>query len=478
MITHAHLKDHAKWQARGGEWLITIFSAESPTTQANYVLPLTVAFEDADEARWRRLQQAAIARVRQKAAVGVLADATADDLFCHSVVEAIEAGAELRMANGTLRFIPTRSFTEISRGHATDLAVSPPPNQGSNTAVRIGDRLFLKVYRKLNPGLNPELEIGRFLTEVARFRHIVPLAGSVEYLADNGDSCTVALLQAFVLSQGDGWEHTVDHLVRSLEDRRLDDLPLEERHGAYLELVRMLGTRTAELHCALAHPTDDPAFSAEPITPADLAAWRDRIHQDAADTLELLAARSNGLPESARADAAELLKRRAALLDRITAQPPAAMQGIRIRHHGDYHLGQVLVRRNDFVIVDFEGEPARPLAERRQKHSPLRDVAGMLRSFSYAAHVVQRRMVPAEAGDELARLSLLLGEWEQATRDTFLRIYDAKARAGGLYGSWEEARQLVALFEIEKALYEVRYELGNRPAWVSVPVHGLLALAS
>jgi maltose alpha-D-glucosyltransferase/alpha-amylase len=478
MITHAHLKDHAKWQARGGEWLITIFSAESPTTQANYFLPLTVAFEDADEARWRRLQQAAIARVRQKAAVGVLADATADDLFCHSVVEAIEAGAELRMANGTLRFIPTRSFTEISRGHATDLAVSPPPNQGSNTAVRIGDRLFLKVYRKLNPGLNPELEIGRFLTEVARFRHIVPLAGSVEYLADNGDSCTVALLQAFVLSQGDGWEHTVDHLVRSLEDRRLDDLPLEERHGAYLELVRMLGTRTAELHCALAHPTDDPAFSAEPITPADLAAWRDRIHQDAADTLELLAARSNGLPESARADAAELLKRRAALLDRITAQPPAAMQGIRIRHHGDYHLGQVLVRRNDFVIVDFEGEPARPLAERRQKHSPLRDVAGMLRSFSYAAHVVQRRMVPAEAGDELARLSLLLGEWEQATRDTFLRIYDGKARAGGLYGSWEEARQLVALFEIEKALYEVRYELGNRPAWVSVPVHGLLALAS
>jgi maltose alpha-D-glucosyltransferase/alpha-amylase len=154
------------------------------------------------------------------------------------------------------------------------------------------------------------------------------------------------------------------------------------------------------------------------------------------------------------------------------------MQGIRIRHHGDYHLGQVLVRRNDFVIVDFEGEPARPLAERRQKHSPLRDVAGMLRSFSYAAHVVQRRMVPAEAGDELARLSLLLGEWEQATRDTFLRIYDGKARAGGLYGSWEEARQLVALFEIEKALYEVRYELGNRPAWVSVPVHGLLALAS
>ncbi|MDH4022528.1 MAG: alpha-amylase, partial [Gammaproteobacteria bacterium] len=313
-------------------------------------------------------------------------------------------------------------------------------------------------------------------TEVARFSHIVPLAGSVEYLADNGNSCTVALLQAFVLSQGDGWQHTVDHLVRSLEDRRPDDLPLEERHGAYLELVRMLGTRTAELHCALAHPTDDPAFSAEPITPADLAAWRDRIQQDAADTLELLAARSSGLPESARADAAELLKRRAALLDRITAHSPAAMQGVRIRHHGDYHLGQVLVRRNDFVIVDFEGEPARSLAERRQKHSPLRDVAGMLRSFSYAAWAAQRHMVPGEAGDEQARLSLLLGRWEQATRDTFLRVYDGIARAGGLYGSWEEARQLVALFEIEKALYEVRYELGNRPAWVAVPVHGLLAL--
>jgi maltose alpha-D-glucosyltransferase/alpha-amylase len=478
VITHAHLKDHGKWQTRSGEWLMTIFSAESQTTQTNYFLPLTVAFEDADEARWRRLQQAAIARVRQKAAVGVLADATADDLFCHSVVDAIEAGAELRMEHGTMRFTPTRSFAEISRGHATDLAVSPPPNQGSNTVVRIGDRLFFKVYRKLNPGLNPELEIGRFLTEVARFRHIVPLAGSVEYLANNGDSCTVALLQAFVLSQGDGWEHTVDHLLRSLQDRQLDDLPLEERHGAYLELVRMLGTRTAELHCALAHPTDDPAFSAEPITPVDLAAWRGRVQQDAGDTLELLATRSSGLPESARADAAELLKRSSALLDRITARSPAAMQGIRIRHHGDYHLGQVLVRRNDFVIVDFEGEPARPLAERRQKHSPLRDVAGMLRSFSYAAQAAHRRMVPAEAGDEQARLNLLLGEWEQATRDTFLRVYDGIARAGGLYESWDEARQLIALFEIEKALYEIRYELGNRPAWVSVPIHGLLSLTS
>jgi maltose alpha-D-glucosyltransferase/alpha-amylase len=239
----------------------------------------------------------------------------------------------------------------------------------------------------------------------------------------------------------------------------------------------MLATRTAEMHAALATPTDDEAFRGETIRAVDLDTWYAGVQREAEQTLAQLETRLASLLEPGRSAAHDLLVARQALIDRIDADRPGEMRGLKIRHHGDYHLGQVLVRRNDWIIVDFEGEPSRTVDERRAKHSPLRDVAGMLRSYSYAAHAAMRQR-SAVAGDIPAVQVDALRAWEQATRDTFFAAYDPIARQAGLYSEAQDARRLITLFEIEKALYEVRYELGNRPDWVYVPVRDLLKLLS
>jgi maltose alpha-D-glucosyltransferase/alpha-amylase len=349
--------------------------------------------------------------------------------------------------------------------------------QGTNTALRLGEKLFLKLYRRLQPGLSPELEIGRFLTDVAHFANIVPVAGSVEYVGDDGTTSTLALLQAFVMNQGDGWEFTINYLIRFMEDRRAGGPLAEDVHGPYIALARMLGQRTAELHVALATKTDDAAFKPEPVTRDDLRKWLEQVKQDAKETLALID-RPEELPEAARVDAIQLAEVRKALERRIDAEGAKLVaDGLKIRHHGDYHLGQVLLKRNDFIIVDFEGEPARPLEERRAKSSPLRDVAGMFRSFTYARQAAMRQC-SVTSSEDCAKWEPELTAWEKETRQTFMRVYDEIARAGGLYTSLEQMQPLLTLFEIEKALYEVRYELRNRPDWASIPLRSLIAFGT
>jgi maltose alpha-D-glucosyltransferase/alpha-amylase len=285
---------------------------------------------------------------------------------------------------------------------------------------------------------------------------------------------TLALLQAFVMNQGDGWDYTLNYLTRFLEERRTDVAMAEDVHGAYLELVKTLATRTAELHRALATPTSDEAFSPEKIREEDIARWRLGIREEAEKTLDLLAERVVQLPGSASSEGQHLLSQRARLLRRIDSSLPQLPNGLKTRLHGDYHLGQVLLKRNDFVIVDFEGEPGRPLAERRIKHSPLRDVAGMLRSFTYARWAGMQRC-STQSPDDCSRWDSLLEKWENDVRSTFITTYDAIARPAGIYGSLEEIQPLLSLFEVEKALYETRYELGNRPDWAGIPLRSLIA---
>jgi maltose alpha-D-glucosyltransferase/alpha-amylase len=405
----------------------------------------------------------------------VLADACSDDGFARAIIDAIGASAELPTQHGRVRFTPTALYPEMRGDAAAELSVTPTGAQSSNTTLRVGDALFLKIYRKLQPGLNPELEIGRYLTEVARFPNIVPVIGAAEYTDDESATYTMALLQAFVTNQGDGWTYTLDYLARFLEDRRSGVPMLDDAHGLYLSQVRTLAIRTAELHRALAHRTDDPAFAPEPITAADGAAWGAATRAAADATLTLLSARLPQLPPAVAVDAESLVARRGALLRRIERCTSAAPQGLKTRRHGDYHLGQVLLKRNDFIIVDFEGEPGRTLAERRLKHSPLTDVAGMLRSFAYARHAALDRY-SVQGGDESGRWEQQLHAWEQETRRTFITAYDEVASVTGLYESLQRAQPLLTLFEIDKALYEVRYELGNRPDWTRIPLHSLLAI--
>jgi maltose alpha-D-glucosyltransferase / alpha-amylase len=475
-ILNARLADYAVRENTLDRWLATIFTIESATETNQYFIPLAIAVEEGEDARWKKLQPAAIARVRQQATVGVLADACIDDNFCRVVVDAIGQSAEIVTQSGHIRALATSLFPELRGDPATVLNVTPGPAKSSNTTVRVGDQFFLKIYRKLQPGVNPELEIGRYLTEVARFPNIVPVAGAAEYQAQDGTVMTLVLLQAFVMNQGDGWDYTVNYLVRFLEDRRTGAPLPEDAHGLYLALMKTLAIRTAELHVALSRPTSNPAFAPEPITAADIASWRARTLAEADRTLTTLTDQASRLPPEVAADAESLLKRHALLLRRIEASAAALPRGIKTRRHGDYHLGQVLVRRNDFIIVDFEGEPGRPLPERREKHSALTDVAGMLRSFSYARRAALQRggQLPTDQAD---KMEPLLERWEQQTRETFIAAYDEIARGAGLYDSLEEMQPLLQLFEIEKALYEVRYELGNRPDWASIPLRSLIGFA-
>jgi maltose alpha-D-glucosyltransferase/alpha-amylase len=472
-ILSARLGDNGEWETAHGRWLAGVFEVDSKAEQALYFLPFAIAYEDTEDSRWQKLQPGALARVRQHAIVGVLADACTDENFCRSVVESIGTGDEIKTERGKVRLAPTKRYAQLRGDPATPLTISPTAGLSSNTTVRVGDMFFLKFYRRLQSGINPELEIGRYLTEVARFPNIVPVAGAAEYHSDDGSTVTLALLQAFVMNQGDGWDYTVNYLARFLEERRTEAPVHEEVHGLYLELMKTLATRTAELHRALATPTRDPAFAPESIQEEDVAAWRLNVRDEAVRTLDLLAQRVAHLPQALIADADSLLARRETLLKRIDAAVPTAPRGLKIRHHGDYHLGQVLLKRNDFIIVDFEGEPGRPLAERRVKHSPLRDVAGMLRSFRYARGAAMQKS-NLQSTDDHGRLEGMLEIWESETRRMFLSTYDTVARAAGLYSSFEEVQSLLGLLELEKALYEMRYEINNRPDWAGIPLRSLI----
>ncbi len=475
-IRRARLVDHAVWDVRGESWLLTQVEVEGGAETARYLLPLALAWEDRDEARLKALAPAALAKVRQQANVGVMSDAFADEAFCRAVVQAIPSRGELATAHGTLRFTPTAAFGRIAGGDFAALPVGRPQAQSSNTVITIGERLFLKGYRRLRAGVNPELEVGRFLTEVAGFKHCVPVAGAFEYVGADGTPMTIALLQAYVVNQGDGWAYTLDYLERHLETQRAPAAsPPADVHGGYLSVVHTLGVRTAELHKAFALKTGDAGFDPEPVTGEDVAAWKARIRDDVRATLDLLEVQLEKLPAGVREEAQAALGWRGALQLKIDAAgaPPAGL--VKTRYHADYHLGQVLVSSNDFVIIDFEGEPARPLAERREKHSALRDVASMLRSFGYARATALERA--SRGAEDAARLAPFAAAWEVETRRAFLSGYDETARSAGFYPGLDAVRGLLELFELEKALYELRYEINNRPAWVRIPLAGILALA-
>jgi maltose alpha-D-glucosyltransferase / alpha-amylase len=430
------------WEAGAISWLLGVVLVN----HTRYFVPLALGWED-DEDHVRSLAPSTVARVRQQANVGVLADATADEGFCRHVVKAVGERRSLPTAHGKLVFTPTEAFAALATEDLATLAIGRPLSASTNTAVQIGERLFLKTYRRLRPGLHPELELGRFLTEKLRFPNCVPLAGAVEYLPEKGEACTVMLLQGYVANQGDGWSYTLAYLERYLETQREG-----EGHAAYLVLMQTLAARTAELHRALATRTGDPAFDPEPASPQDVEDWKRRVREEAEQTFTRLEERDD-----------ELSKRvsglRSRLIDRVDAAGAGRKGLLKTRHHGDYHLGQVLIANNDFYIIDFEGEPGRPLAEARRKHSPLRDVAGMLRSFSYAKW--SALMNTKEEGKEA-----LLDAWESETRRAFLAAYG------------DADRGLIELFEIEKVLYELRYELDNRPNWVHIPLHGIAGIAA
>jgi maltose alpha-D-glucosyltransferase / alpha-amylase len=479
-IEKARIIDHVLWQEGKLSWLVPLIETDVAGERAggekqDYFLPLGLAWEEREDDRVKNLSTAALVKIRQQGNVGIIGDAFADEAFCRAVVNAMATRKEVATAQGKLQFRPTAAFKKIAGAKFDALSVDRPRGSSSNTVVTIGERLMLKGYRRLRVGMNPELEMGLYLTEVAHYRNCAALAGVLEYVGNDGQSRLLAMLQAYVANQGDGWTYALEYVRRHLEQYRTtpagDALPVNV-HEAFLTMIRVLAVRTAELHRALAAPSKDSAFAPQALGRADIDAYRQRALEEAQGTLEKLSATLEIVPAADREAANRVLAQREQILARTQAYAKDSTQGVKIRIHGDYHLGQVLVTKNDFVIIDFEGEPGHSLEQRRAKHSPLRDVAGMLRSFAYVQQSALRSVAHNEA--EAARLAPLARAWEIESRAAFLSAYDAAARDANLYDALEPSRGLLGLFELEKVLYELRYEIGNRPTWVGIPLQGIL----
>jgi maltose alpha-D-glucosyltransferase/alpha-amylase len=386
--------------------------------------------------------------------------------FCLELLTAFERESTLpTVRGGAIRFVHTARFPRL------ESAASVPPRrltgEQSNTSVAYGDVLIVKALRKVQPGPNLDYEIGDFLTFRARFPHVPPLAGATEYLSPAGEVTTLAVLQRFVPSYGDGWRWALEQLGRLQPGRA----GAGSEH-VFRELYR-LGAVTAALHGALASDPRDPAFAPEPLTVADAQAWSERIADDLRHTCGAVHARLQALPRDLADDAAAVLASERALIER--ARELRALGDERcakIRVHGDYHLGQTLRTDTGFVILDFEGEPARPVAERRRKQCVLVDVAGMLRSLDYAVHTaLSPTGTPSPAGErwvERASASFLDGYLDEMARVP-VRLLPASPSAFS---------RALSVFELDRALYEVRYELDNRPAWLGIPLRGLARLLS
>ena len=465
-----------------------------------YFLPLAMSFGDAKNELQRTVPNAIIAPVLSQGGPGLLYDGAFDDQTCMLLFSMIENASGINARRGGVRGIRGKAFLDLVAPDEKRLQVRRGSAEQSNTSILFGDRFILKLFRRLEPGLNPDAEIGQYLTEKTKFKQIPPFAGSIEFdglAATDGKLANLALLQGLVANEGDGWKWTLEELDRYYEacaplpfPEELSgevQAPLElsenpptevalDRLGLYLESSAILGRRTAELHLALARPTDDPAFAPETLTDVDLSAQFASIQQHASSVLDMLKERLAYLPDEVVEVATSVLSRRRQILDRFGPLngdfPPIQ----RIRIHGDYHLGQVLRVKTDFVILDFEGEPARPLAVRRSKQCPLKDVAGMLRSFGYAAYASLMNYT-ARHPEDLTRLEPWAQLWERLVATEFLRAYYQAAQGPDFLPPGNaEFRKLLDVFLLDKALYEVLYELNSRPTWVRIPLMGILLL--
>jgi trehalose synthase-fused probable maltokinase len=450
---------------------------------------------------------AAIAEDRPTAIIGrvgaagdVLVDALQVPAVAERLADGIGRGGRWPGTAGTLIARPTGAYRDLRGDGRRRLAAVPSSGEQSNTSIVLGDRLILKVFRRLEAGVNPDVEVGRLLTRRG-FAHAPAVAGSLEYEPAGGGAGAAAILQAFVPNVGDAWSSTLETLddvpeaaagqvaaplpvatsaagLLELADR-LPPPAVRDLAGVFVDRVRVLGERTAELHLLLAADSEDAAFAPEPADAAYQRAVHRAVRAAARRTIDLLRRRLATLPPAARGDAEAALDLRAAVDDRLARLLERPSGGLRIRVHGDYHLGQVLDTGRDFAIIDFEGEPGRPLAERRVKQSPLVDVAGMLRSFSYAAAgTLVRRAGGGDVGAaRVARLEPWVEAWTAWVSASFLAGYRATAGDAPMLppddAGWAA---LLDAFLLQKALYELDYELNNRPAWVGIPLQGIVGL--
>jgi maltose alpha-D-glucosyltransferase/alpha-amylase len=447
---------------------------EIAASQRMYFLPLAIANTPAGERNV--LARSTLARVRRGARDGLLYDGMATDAFVLALFDDIRVSRRRRSTRGG-EFVAESTPAFAALGLPAEPVVRRLNVEQSNTSVVVGEAAMLKAYRRVQRGPQPELEIARFLDAVG-YRNTPALLGYLEYEHPAAELVALAIVQQFVESQGDAWGVTLAYLERFFDLRKNMEAATrpDDYHTIFLERARTLGQRTAELHRAFATPIGDPAFDPEPTTADDLDAWVAQARATAETALAALERERERVPAELRAAADALLARRDAIFARIAVPSLGDATVMKTRFHGDFHLGQVLVITDDFMIVDFEGEPGREAAVRRRKSSPLRDVAGMLRSINYAAVAGVRGLATDRAEDTRA-LEPLAHDWERRSAAAFLEGYRNTIAGCGSYPSQpDQAQRLLELFVLEKAFYEISYELANRPSWLRIPLEGIRAI--
>jgi maltose alpha-D-glucosyltransferase/alpha-amylase len=438
----------------------------------------------------------AVARLKTRDGEWMLFDALWSEPFDSALLETISKRRQILGQSGRLLATPTKAFKTLAGGPAAALQPQPMQAEQSNTSVIFGDRLFFKLFRRPEEGVNPDLEIGRFLTERAAFPHVPQVAGALEYRRGKGEPMTVAIAQQLVPNSGDAWHYTLDSLGRFFEEAivrhpEITDPPVpeglslfqaarmeppalaRETMADYLDRARLLGRRTAELHLALSSDTEDPAFAPEPITPFYQRSLYQTMRSITVQNFRLLRDLGHQIPE-----AVQILDLEGDVVRRLQRILEPKINASRIRVHGDYHLGQVLYTGKDFVIIDFEGEPARPLSERRIKRSPLQDVAGMLRSLNYAAYSALYGPLGGIVTDrDPSVLQHWVRFWYLWSAGAFLGTYlDVAQGTSFIPRSEAHTKVLLDTFLLGKAMYELGYEANNRPQWMKIPIQGILQL--
>jgi maltose alpha-D-glucosyltransferase / alpha-amylase len=471
--TAAHVVDAIPLVAGDSAVGLALIEAKGKKEAANYLLPLTI--------KWTRFESSppnpnALAAVRRGSREGTLLDATAEPSFVSFVMQNLQAAQTIEAGARRFEFRPTNKLP--TEGPIAIEDVRTVDTEQSNTTVLVGSDYVVKLFRRIVPGINPEIEVGRFLTDTVPFANTPPLLGAVE-VAENGERSAVAVVHGFVQNQGDAWTVTGAYLDRFVEEQRLlavETAGRSDEQTAYVRRMEQVGRRVAELQLALASRDDLADFAPEPIAPGDVRNWSEGILRRANRVIEELSHRRGDFTDSDGDLIESLLSHRDRLPTRLRELLPEKLDALKIRHHGDFHLGQMLVVKDDVFIIDFEGEPRRNIEDRRRKAPAARDVAGLIRSIDYSATAALERALKS-APDEQGKIARALDGWRERSADAFLSAYRQSLHATGLWpSSQQEASRLLDFFLLEKAFYEIEYELAHRPDWLRVPLAGTLQI--
>ena len=470
-------------------------------TPESYILTVASASPDQAEPLLEKFPGAAIARIRTQVAElhGFLVDGLMLPEVCQALQELIHRRLQVKGRHGRLAALANSTPQKKENQIGPSEAISILGAEQSNTSVVFGERMILKLFRRLQEGINPDVEIGRFLTRKG-FANLPPVLGALEYRSPDQEPSTVAVLQGYVRNQGDAWQYTLDHLSRFYEhileskqhqdpeltsDHLLEtaavDLPdsVSEHIGIYMGSAQLLAKHTAQMHRLLASDPRDAAFAPEPFSKLYQRSLYQSMSAQTKRVLVQLEKNMSRLSEDVRPAGELVLSQKGAIIATFQALMNEKLTGRRIRCHGDFHLGQVLFTGKDFVIIDFEGEPARAISERRIKRSPLRDVAGMLRSFHYAAYnaLINEKARGLFHEADRAYMESWCDYWYGWVAAAYLKHYlERCAQADFLPDTSEQIRILLDAFLLDKAVYELGYEMNNRPQWIRLPLQGIARL--